>query len=307
MNAEIFAEWLRRQGHTVIKTQSSYWADFGPRVLQAFPYHWLISPDEEEIATLMFDQKAAALRYSTLQTSRLGAASYHVVLESGQCSQTDLSKKARHDVKKGLSVSSIEQIPMRRLAIEGWELRRDTLARQARPRAETEQDWQRLCESAEGLSGFEAWGALVQGKLAASLLAFLCDDHYCILYHQSLTKYLLLGVNNALTYAVTSSAIARLGNRTKIFYGLHSLDAPPSVDEFKFRMGYTAKPVRQRVVFHPWLRPFMNRASHALLRAGLRLRPGHSALSKAEGMLRFYLQGRLPLEKQPLPPPLQSR
>ncbi|NUQ84519.1 MAG: hypothetical protein HUU11_07385 [Anaerolineales bacterium] len=307
MNAEIFAEWLRRQGHTVIKTQSSYWADFGPRVLQAFPYHWVISPDEEEIEKLISDQRAAALRYSTPPTSLIGALSYHVVLDRDRYSSNDLPKKARHDVKKGLSVSSIEQIPIRRLATEGWELRRDTLARQARPRAETEQDWQRLCASAEGLSGFEAWGALVQGKLAASLLAFLCDDYYCILYHQSLTKYLPLGVNNALTYAVTASVISRLGNRTKILYGLHSLDAPPSVDEFKFRMGYTAKPVRQMVVFHPWLRPFMNRVSHALLKAGLRLRRGDTTLSKAEGMLRFYLQGRLPLEKQPLPPPLQSR
>lgn len=307
MNAEIFAEWLRRQGHTVIQTQSSYWADLGPRVFQAFPYHWLISPAEEELRKLMREQNAIALRYSMPQTSCIGASSYHVVFEGARYSQNDLSKKARHDVKKGLSVLSVEPISLRRLATDGWKLRRDTLMRQGRLHSETEKDWQRLCESADGLDGFEAWGALVQGSLAASLLAFLCDDHYCILYHQSLTEYLPLGVNNALTYAVTSDMVARRGNQTKIFYGLHSLDAPPSVDEFKFRMGYTAKPVRQRVVFHPWLRPFMNRASHVLFRVGLRLKPAHPILSKTEGMLRFYLQGRLPLEKQSLPPPLQSK
>jgi hypothetical protein len=91
-----------------------------------------------------------------------------------------------------------------------------------------------------------------------------------------------------------------------ILYGLHSLDAPPSVDEFKFRMGYTAKAVRQRVVFHPWLRPAFNPLSHAAVRGLRKWLPGSPLLAKAEGMLRFYLQGRLPLELQQAPPPLQD-
>ncbi len=306
MTPEIFAEWLRRQGHKVIRTPSSYWVEAGPRVFQAFPYHWVISPDEEEIRELMLEQKALALRYSTPQRSPVGSLSYHVVFERERYTQSDLPKKARHDVKKGLSVASIEPLSLSRLASEGWDLRRDTLARQGRSGAETELDWRRLCMSAEGLDGFEAWGAIADGKLIAALLAFLCDGYFCILYHQSLTEYLPFGVNNALTYVVTSTVVNRPDSRARIFYGLHSLDAPPSVDEFKFRMGYTARPVRQRVVFHPWMRPLMNDASHALLRAGLRLRPGHPALSKAEGMLRFYLQGRLPLPEQSLPPPLQT-
>lgn len=306
MNPEIFSEWLRRQGHTVLKTQSSYWADFGPRVFQAFPYHWVISPDEEEVRKLMLDQKVVALRYSTPQTAREGGPSYHVLFEKERYSEKDLPKKARHDVKKGLSVASIEPLSLSRLASEGWDLRRDTLIRQRRLNAETETDWRNLCSSAEVLDGFEAWGAVVQGKLTAALLAFSCDNYFCILYHQSLTEFLPFGVNNALAYVVTSNVVNRPDSRVRIFYGLHSLDAPPSVDEFKFRMGYTARPVRQRAVFHPWVRPFMNDASHALVQAGLRLNPANPTLSKAEGMLRFYLQGKLPLSEQSLPPPLQT-
>lgn len=307
MNAEIFAEWLCRQGYKVVKTPSSYWFEAGPRVFQAFPYHWVISPGEEELNEFMLEQKALALRYSTPQTAPVGSLSYHVVLENTQYLLDNLPKKARHDVKKGLSLASIEPISLSRLASEGWNLRRETLVRQGRLDAETELDWRRLCLSAEDLNGFEAWGAIVHGKLVAALLAFLCDDYFCILYHQSLTDHLSFGVNNALAFVVTSDAIKRLDGKMRVFYGLHSLDAPPSVDEFKFRMGYTARPVRQRVVFHPWVRPFINPASHVLLRAGLRLTPGSPALSKAEGMLRFYLQGRLPLSEQSLPPPLQGR
>ena len=289
-----------------MQTPSSYWVEAGPRVFQAFPYHWVISPDEQELMKLMTDHKAIALRYSTPQASSIGSPSYHVVFAKDQYSQSDLPKKARHDVKKGLSVASVEPISFCRLATEGWELRRDTLLRQGRLNAETETDWRNLCSSAMDLSGFEAWGAIIQGKLAAALLAFLCDDHFCILYHQSLSEYLPTGVNNALAYVVTSTVINRPDIKARVFYGLHSLDAPPSVDEFKFRMGYTARPVRQRVVFHPWVRPLMNNTSHTLIQAGLRLRPVSPTLSKAEGMLRFYLQGRLPVSEQPLPPPLKA-
>jgi hypothetical protein len=202
-----------------------------------------------------------------------------------------------------MEAASIEPISFDRLGSEGWFLRADTLQRQGRMGAETSSEWQKLCRSAKGLQGFEAWGAIVKGRLAASLIAFTSEDCCSILYQQSRTEYLPLGINNALTFVFTNEILKRPGPPC-IFYGLHSLDAPPSVDQFKFRMGYTAKPVKQRVVFHPSLRPLINCATYAVIRAGLRIQPGNTTLSKAEGMLRFYLQGRLPVSKQTLPPAL---
>ena len=49
MNPEIFAEWKRRQGYQVLQTASSYWFNQGPRVFQAFPYHWVIEPTEKDV------------------------------------------------------------------------------------------------------------------------------------------------------------------------------------------------------------------------------------------------------------------
>ena len=92
-----------------------------------------------------------------------------------------------------------------------------------------------------------------------------------------------------------------------IFYGLHSLDAPASVDEFKFRMNYRAHPVRQRVVFHPWLAPALNRLSHAALRKLVRWRSESSVLPKIEGMVRFHLEGRRGLGEQVWPECLADR
>ena len=61
---------------------------------------------------------------------------------------------------------------------------------------------------------------------------------------------------------------------------------PCTVDEFKFRMGYIAKPVRQRIVLHPWLEIVVNGTSCKLIDLLKRCLPGNSLVTKTEGMLR---------------------
>jgi hypothetical protein len=235
-----------------------------------------------------------------------GQASYHVTYVGESYPPSTLPKKARYDVRKGLKIADVEPISFSRAAKEGWELRAETLERQGRTGAETRDWWEKLCHSAGGLAGFETWSAVSEGKLVASLIAFTCDNCCSILYQQSKTAYLPMGVNNALVAVFSGEVLKRPGTEW-IFYGLHSLDAPPSVDRFKFRMGYDAKPVRQRVVFHPWLRPVFNRASHAALRHVMHWLPANPILSKAEGLVRWSLAGRRPLEEQDWPPALERR
>jgi len=300
VNADIYAEWLRRQGHRVIRTESSYWYDAGPRVLQAYPYHSTIEPSEKELRKLLLEQNAIALRYSAPIDSPDGMASYHVICEDPNYDLSTLSRQAKQNVKRGLEFASIERIPLSRLAAEGWQLRKDSLERQGRVGAENETYWRRLCESAEGLPGFEVWAAIHDGQLAATFLTFQCDDVYTLPFEQSATAFLENRVNNAIFFYVTRQAIQRQ-DISSVFFCLHSLDAPCSVDQFKFRMGNTAKPVRQRVMFHPWLAPFANRLTHASVAGLLRRDPGNATLAKAEGMLRFHLEGKRPIDQQEWP------
>lgn len=226
-----------------------------------------------------------------------GCLSYHAVLEDFNYDLNNLGKKARYDVRSGLKNCQVKQLSFEHLALEGWLLQKDTMERQGRKVKAAEQSWKTLCRAADDLPGFEAWGALVQDRLAASLIAFRMGDCCYILFQQSLREFLPLKTNNTLSFVVTQTMLSRPGVKS-IFYGLHSLDAPASVDEFKFRMGYRAKPVRQRVVFQPWLKPFFNCVSHAAVRWLLAWRPGVSTLAKAEGMMRFYREGKRPLTKQ---------
>jgi hypothetical protein len=305
MNAEIFAEWLRRQGHRVYRTASSYWYDAGPRVLQAFPYHWLISPDEKEIHDLMVNHGIIALRYSTPLDFPEGTVSYHVVLHMPY-ELNQLKSQTRNGVKRGLENFQIEQIPFERLATEGWALQYDTLARQDRLRSMNQGEWERLCRSAEGLSGFESWAATSKGELAGAVIICRIGNIFSVPYAMSRSSYLSHHVNNALFYSVSCELLNRKGV-SGVFFTVQSLDAPPNVDEFKFRMGFESKAVRQRVDFHPFLNPLATPTVHAGLKKLLQRDPSNPFLAKAEGMLNFHLKGKCPLAEQAWPECLISQ
>jgi hypothetical protein len=290
MSPETYAEWLRRQGQKVLRTDSSYWHSEGFGVYQAFPYHELIEPSERELRELMFRHRAVAVRYSAPHLGN-DRDSYHVVHTGVDYGFGTLNAWARKNVRRGLRSCSVGPIPLQRYIEEGWALRVDTLARQERRLKLSREDWRRKCAATIGLAGFEVWAAEVTGRLAATLLIFQMDHWGYMLYQQCHRDYLKEHVNNALSFVVTQHLFQK-ANVRGIFYGMRSLDAPASVDEFKFRMGYQAKPVRQRVMFHPYLAPLVNSYSHRISKTLAATSPASRLLAKAEGMLRLGLAGR---------------
>jgi hypothetical protein len=248
----------------------------------------------------MLGKGIVALRYSTPVSAPIGCISYHAIYDKPIYTLDSLERRSRQNVRTGLKNCGIEPISFERYAKDGWLLERDTVDRQARGTYQTEKTWGQRCMAAADLPGFEVWGALVDGRLTASLLTFQMEDCCEMIFQQCHRNYLNARVNNALTFVVTQTMINRSQIRS-VFYALHSLDAPSSVDEFKFRMGYIARPVRQQVVLSPWLQPFINSFTHRVMIRLRRRYAGHHILAKAEGMLRFHLQGKRPLDKQDWP------
>jgi hypothetical protein len=305
MNAETFAEWMRRQGHQVFRTASSFWYDAGPRVLQAFPYHWLITPDEKEIRDLMLGHGIVSLRYSAPLGFPNGMASYHVVLHKPY--EFDmLRSQARNGVKRGMDHFKVEQISFERLATEGWVLQQDTLVRQDRLRSMTQKEWECLCRSADGLPGFETWAATANNELAGAVIICRIDDVFNVPYAMSHSRFLSDHVNNVVFFSISREMLGRAGV-SSIFFTVQSLDAPANVDEFKFRMGFEPKAVRQHVDFHPFLNPFATPTVHTWTQKLLQRDPSNPQLAKAEGMLRFHVEGNLSLAEQPWPGCLERR
>lgn len=300
MNAEIFSEWLRLQGSKVVTTPNGYWYEASPKVFQAFPYHRLIQPTETELSELLKKNRAICLRYSAPMEHPEGKVSYHAIYDKPDYTLEGLDRRTRQNIRKGLKNCQVESISFERLASEGWLLEKDTQARHDRNNAVDEQTWIKRCMAAKELPGFEAWGAIVEGRLVASLLSFQCDDCCELITQQCHHDYMPMRVNNALCFTVTQTMVSRPSVRF-IYYTMQSLDAPPSIDEFKFRMGYSAKPLRQRVVFNPWISRLANPTSLSFVKWLCTRYPSNPRIPKAEGMIRFYLEGKLPQEEQRWP------
>jgi hypothetical protein len=254
----------------------------------------------------MLGKGIVALRYSAPVHAPVGCISYHVVYDKQTYALESLDRRSRQNVRAGLKNCSVQPISFERYAKEGWLLETDTRNRQGRHTKQSEERWRQQCMAAADLPGFEVWGALADGCLAASLLTFQMEDCCEMLFQQCHRDYLNARVNNALAFVVTQTVINCPDIRS-VFYALHSLDAPCSVDEFKFRMGYAAKAVRQRIVFHPCLQPFVNGFARAAAARLLRRYPGNRTLAKTEGMLNFYLHGKRKLDAQDWPECLVDR
>jgi hypothetical protein len=248
----------------------------------------LIDPGKNELSELFSRHRSVALRYSMPQESTRGCPSYAIVFEGGDYTLAVMGHRTRKNVRKGLRECKIEPITFQALVDEAWDLRLDAFDRQGRHRFISRDSWRKRYLTATDLPGFQAWGARVENRLAGYAVTFQMGDCLCILDHQSHRQYHELNINNALTYVVSEQGASSPGVRT-LFYGLESLDAPERVAEFKFHMGYLAKPIRQRVVFDPRFSPLINGFTHLLSRAFTRMRPGNRKLAKAEGMLRVCL------------------
>jgi len=200
----------------------------------------------------------------------------------------------------------VKPISFEQYAEEGWNLQRDTELRQGRETSNAKEKWRNMVLSAAGLEGFEVWGAIIDDKIAAAVFFVQLDDCINLLFQQSLCEFLPFRVNNALSFVVTQELINRPSVKL-LHYGLHSLDAPETLDKFKLSMGYSACPVRQRVVFHPAVPRAAIPSANKVLQAAGKFFPKNNTLSKAEGFLKFYINGRLPIADQHLPELVANR
>ncbi len=119
-------------------------------------------------------------------------------------------------------------------------------------------------------------------------------------YELSHRKFLGKRIDNALCYDVSRNLLSR-ENVEGIFFKVQSLDLPSTADDFKLQMGLIPRPVRQKVDFHPWLRPLATTATHRFFEGLVQRQHGMPMLTKTEGMLRFYIEGKQPMVKQNWP------
>jgi hypothetical protein len=237
MNLDNFVDWQRRQGYKVIRTGNYYWFNSRPGFYFGFPYHWLINPSKDELNKLLWNTPCLGARYFT-SMDNMGKSSYMIVCSDKKYGLTSIDAKyARRQTRRGLENFLIRQLDFNELANHN-SINIDTLTRQGRnPRVWTDKQWRQFCASSNGLKGLETWGAFYENNLAAFLVAYIMDDYFYIFHHSSATKYLQSYPNNALIFFITKLKLASQ-EINHVSYGPQSLDAPDSLETFKFRMGF---------------------------------------------------------------------
>ncbi len=254
MTVDNFAEFWRRQGHRVIETTSCSWYNIRPLVFIALPFHRCISPSRGESLRVLMGGPSLAIRF--LNSGGTNGGLY--VCTNRAYDLSALEKKARNQTRRGLESCKVEQLDFDYLAVHGARLNEETCRRQGRyQQAVSGRAWRRYCEAAKHVPGFEAWGALVDGDLAAFMVTALVEDHFSILHQSSATDRLRYYPNNALTFEVTKLKVS-CPQVACVSYGLKSPDSRTrGLEEFKSSMGFELRRVGDCVVFNPLLKPFL--------------------------------------------------
>jgi hypothetical protein len=162
--------------------------------------------------------------------------------------------KARRQTRQALNNCAVKRIEFHDLVDVGYGLNRETELRQGRKETGMSQlRWARYCEAASQTPDMEAWGAFVQGQLAGFVVCALVGRCYNFIYQSSSTAMLLHRPNNALAFAVTKGAMGR-ADVDSVCYGLRSVENTESLEHFKLQMGFSIKPLEERVLLHPLIR-----------------------------------------------------
>jgi len=292
MSAADFASFLEKIGHRVVRTRSSCWYDAGRFFYLSLPSHQLLSPEPDELRELWRTGSCAGVRFPA-PLEGPGKLSYQIVCSERGYSLDTLSANNRSKVRRGLRRCEVGPLAFAEIARLGERAHRDTLARQERDWHSLSQNWQRYFEAAAQTPGMEGWAAFAHGELAAFLVSVQFDDTVEFLLARSRSDMRDAYPNNALLFHVAEEMLVRRGVR-QITFGLESLEEVESLDEFKFGMGFQKKPLRQRVVFHPWLAAVIGLPGLNTLLQRWAARGGASSVRwrKAAGLLRFAAEGR---------------
>lgn len=280
-------EQLREQGREVVEAGGCWWYNaYGQRrVLFAFPPHRLVSPTEVEVDGI-FRQVPSAWALRHICAAAPEAASSCLWVRRRPYTIETLSANHRSKVRRGLKQCEVRPISFDELAASSHRAQSDTRRRHGRSEAAFG-----VSEAMRRSSAWQAWGAFVDGELAAFVVTLEVEGQVHIQVNRSTSALLKHYPNNALIFRVTEEALARPAIEA-VCYGWESLTRQESLEQFKLGMGFEREPVGQRMVLAPRLRPLWNPVSRALLRGLLLLAPRNPRLQSIAGAARLIGTGR---------------
>ena len=286
------AEFFERLGHKIIYSPNATWYEVQPRALLSCPYYKLVEPKEEELEDLIQREKVWIIRYPT-NLNNYGFLSTLAVNTNSNYDLSSQHQKARNQTRRALEQCVVEQIDFDYLLEHGLSLNIDTAQRQGRESQYADADyWKKYCQAAKTVNGVTVWGAFVEGKLASFLISIEVGDWAEWVVNHSATALRDRYPNNALAFTVGQHYLVKM-KFAGICYGLGSLEHTPELNHFKERMGWTLKPIKQRLVYARSMRLVCSLAQEPILKLLQGISPKNYTVRKTAAMIRLYRQQTL--------------
>jgi hypothetical protein len=286
VNVEKLCELSERWGQRVIRGQSTYWTDRGRGFFLNLPPYGVIDLDEGEKARLLGQPGVWGLKYSTEPKGK-GQPGAIYLLSDKSYHLSELGRRGRRSVRKGLRECRVEHISFDELKAKGMPANLDTLSRQKRrdPALSQPGRWASFCDAAAAVEGAGAWAAFYKDELAAYAITFITDDYGNVLQEMSRTDMMKTQANAALWYTINREMLAMPGIN-HVSAGPTSILDLPGIEQFKTQLGYEKRPVHFQVKLRPWMRSLLlNQAAWSALRLAQRVVPDVDLLKRAEGIL----------------------
>jgi hypothetical protein len=254
VSPESIIAFFVQHGSQTVQTESCWWYnEYGQRWLFSFPLHRLVQPTTHEIGQL-FRQMPGMLGARYIAPPDHSGKSSFIWVRRGPYDLVHLSANTRSKVRRGLARCQVHPIGWDELIPLAMEAQRDTLQRHganvSKPISLGINSWLHECPA------YEAWGAFIEGQLAAYLITLSVEDCVHLLINRSANAFLKFYPNNALIFTAVQEALAR-PSVTMVSYGWESLSSLESLDDFKQNMGFFRQPVSQHVIINPWIRPLL--------------------------------------------------
>jgi len=282
-----YAQSLSAIGYTVRRENGVHWFNAHPHICMSFPFDREIVLDAIEWEPVLGKDGWTARFLCDL---KVGRPSYRIIADQSDYGLHCLSGKARNQTRRGLEQCEVRAVSFEELLTHGLTLNRETMVRQNRKIGSGfDAYWKKYYANAALAEGAEAWGAFVDGKLAAYLIAFRMEDVSHILIVRSSFNFLRCYPNNALMYGYLAYAL-NMGGLREVSIGLESIqEGMDTLDHFKTGMGFRKQPIGQRIVLRPFLQKTLGGTSGMkIARFVLRDGWGSERVSKLVGLLRWY-------------------
>jgi hypothetical protein len=246
-----YAKYCRMIGYKVVETPNGVWIGPSHGFINRVPLYETAPPAEKELRNLFRRYPILGAHYA-LDSSGRGKASHGYFVRDRDYDLENLYRKQRTSVCRGLENCQVRQMTFEELHSLGMLLNLDTLARQRRsdPTFTNTDRWAHFCQAGERVDAAKAWGAFINGELAAYVVLFRIASVVSILYQNSRTSLMNLHPNPALIFTVTQTMM-RIPDISSVYFGPGWLNTSQGLNAFKRHMGFEEEPVVSVVRLRP--------------------------------------------------------